>query len=122
MIKHVRSGKYIIIGLESVQIEHSQFLQAVAKEARKYGKHFLNLYQLMREHAVQFFVENGGELTPEVEAANQAFIEQGRIPACVYGADSGATPPYDKTHFNNIGYKMVAKLVYDKGRALGYWM
>lgn len=122
MINNLRSRKYIVIGLESVQIEQSQFAQAIAKQAKRYGKHFLNLYQLMREHAVQFFVENGGELTPEVEAANQIFIEQGRIPACVYGASPGSTPPYDRTHFNNIGYKMVARLVYDKGKALGYWI
>ena len=121
MIKHLKSDKYIIIGLESVQIEHSQFLEAVSKEARRYGKHFLNLYQLMREHAVQFFVENGGVLTPEIEEANQIYIDQGRIPACIY-RDSTNTPPFDKTHFNEIGYKMMAKLVYDKGKALGYWM
>ena len=123
MVKNIKSGKYVIVGLESVSNYNlNDFNAAIEKQAKRYGKHYLNIYQLMRAYGIQYFTSNGGTITEELDAANQVFLSQGRIPACLYASKPTLDPPYDTTHFNAYGYKMIAQLVYDKGCALGYWM
>ncbi len=105
MIKHSNySGKYIVIGLTSKA--YMPQIEMVNKVfATEFGEHFLDV----RNNILLSGLKESG-ITP-VDQDNTD-IENGEIPSSLR---------VDEIHFNTKGYALIAKYVYELGKALGYW-
>lgn len=105
MIKHSNcSGKYIVIGLTS-KAYMSQIEMVNKVFATEFGEHFLDV----RNNILLSGLKES-EITP-VDQDNTD-IENGEIPSSLR---------VDEIHFNTKGYALIAKYVYELGKALGYW-
>lgn len=110
MIDYNTSKKYIIIGmhyfyswvlyngLTKEQLENAMLL--------KYGNHYINL----REFMIAYGLECAGL---EATSSDQEAITKGDVPPSLLYSDG--------IHGNAYFYKILANLVNEKGKELGYW-
>lgn len=70
-----------------------------------FGRHYIN----QRKYMLEYGLSDAG-ITPTVE--DTAAISQGKIPPSLL---------YDDVHYNDKGYNIIANLVVERGKELGYW-
>lgn len=108
MIKYMRpiTKKYIVIGLHHLVSTVTESFDTFEKNmTTHFGMHYIN----ERKYILKYGLSDAGITpTPEDEAA----ISQGKIPPSLL---------YDNVHFNAMGYAIIANLVAERGKELGYW-
>lgn len=104
MINNLNHSRYIIIGLTSKSY-HSDVEDKNNKLCNIFGKYFLDI----RRYILDFGLDDMG-MTPTDE--DIADIDEGEIPRSLLS---------DNVHFNETGYELISRLVYQKGKELGYW-
>ncbi len=95
--------KYVVIGLTAWGEDDLSYLDRKMEDA--FGEHFLNLRKIISDNQTLL----NHNITPT--EADIEDISNGNIPSSLIT---------DGTHFNNIGYSIVAEVVYDKLIELGY--
>lgn len=76
----------------------------------EFGANYLNIRDYICKNGIAYANSIGANITPSED--DKALIEKGTIPSCLRS---------DSVHGNYWYYQIVAKAVYDKGKALGYW-
>lgn len=104
MINNLNHNRYIIIGLTS-KIYHSDIEDKNNKLCNVFGKYFLDI----RRYILDFGLDDMGMTPTDDDNAN---IAEGEIPSSLLSDDA---------HFNETGYELISRLVYQKGKDLGYW-
>lgn len=97
--------KYIVLGLPTGTTESRYTMEALMEET--FGDNYINLRKYLCENGL----EDAG-ITPTREDLNN--IEEGIVPASL-------RVTVDNDHLNDAGYRVVAKLVYNKMEELGYF-
>ncbi len=111
----VPDAKYIVLGLTAEGCENRT--PGVNEElAQAFGDNFLDLKE---------YLATEGALTDAgIEATEQdiEYIADGKVPFSLLGGYRYPNEPEraDETHFNEHGYRLIAKQVYNKIIALGY--
>lgn len=107
MIAYSESQRYIVISFHkpNTVINNIPRMKQMEDSLRhEFGEHFINL----RQYMITRGLADGG-LKPTKEDLES--IAKGQVPPQLLS---------DKTHFTNIGYKEIARLVFEKMRELGY--
>ena len=115
-IDHTGSNKYLVLGLTTGDNEGKKALDTAQYEA--FGRHFINSRVYM---TTPIYEENGSTikscyvlddygLVPTDE--DKTYIGLGKVPPSVL---------YDSVHGNKYYYDCLSKLVYTRGKELGYW-
>ena len=104
MINNLNHNRYIIIGLTSKNY-HPDVEDKNKKLCNTFGKYFLDI----RRYILDFGLDDMG-ITPTDD--DIADIADGEIPRSLLS---------DVVHFNEMGYELISRLVYQKGKGLGYW-
>lgn len=104
MTARLKSNKYIIVGLTS-KAYHPDIDDKNFRMATEYKDHFVNV----RDYMLSYGLEDSGITATEQDLTD---IENGEIPTSLR---------VDDVHGNDYFYDIVAKLVYKKGKELGYW-
>lgn len=97
--------KYIVLGIPTGTTQSRYTMESLMRE--NFGDHYINL----REYLCENGLEDAG-ITPTREDLDN--IEEGTVPASLRAAS-------DNDHLNDIGYRIVAELIYDKMKELGYF-
>lgn len=104
MIRHNGSDSYIVMGLTSWY--YCPVVDKVNRLlARHYGEHFLDV----RTYILQYGLDDAGI---EPTEADRRDLENGEIPGSLR---------VDVVHFTYEGFSVIGKLLYKRGRELGYW-
>lgn len=100
-IDYLKNNRYIVVSMHS----EKQTESLTRKERLKFGEHFLYTKEYLSKYGL---LDAGIEPTEEdIQAMSE-----------------GAVPPSlmsDGCHFTSAGYTIIANLVYEKGKELGYW-
>ena len=98
--------KYIVIGIHHLVSTVAEMFETIEKNmAMHFGRRYIN----QREYMIEYGLSDAG-ITPTNE--DTAAISQGKIPPSLL---------YDDVHYNNKGYNIIANLVVERGKELGYW-
>ena len=98
--------KYIVIGIHHLVSTVTETFETIEKNMSiHFGRHFIN----QRKYMLEYGLSDVG-ITPTVE--DTTAISQGKIPPSLL---------YDEVHYNNKGYNIIANLVSERGKELGYW-
>ena len=98
--------KYIVIGVHHLVSTVTETFETIEKNmAMHFGRRYIN----QREYMIEYGLSDAG-ITPTNE--DTAAISQGKIPPSLL---------YDDVHYNDKGYNIIANLVVERGKELGYW-
>lgn len=98
--------KYIVIGIHHLVSTVAETFETIEKNmAMHFGRRYIN----QREYMIEYGLSDAG-ITPTNE--DTAAISQGKIPPSLL---------YDDVHYNDKGYNIIANLVVERGKELGYW-
>ena len=98
--------KYIVIGIHHLVSTVTETFETIEKNmAMHFGRRYIN----QREYMIEYGLSDAG-ITPTNE--DIAAISQGKIPPSLL---------YDDVHYNDKGYNIIANLVVERGKELGYW-
>lgn len=98
--------KYIVIGIHHLVSTVAETFETIEKNmAMHFGRRYIN----QREYMIEYGLSDAG-ITPTNE--DTAAISQGKIPPFLL---------YDDVHYNDKGYNIIANLVVERGKELGYW-
>lgn len=95
--------RYICIGLSSGTKESRTTLER--KMGIAFGEHYINI----RDYLVTYGLDDAGISATEQDTQD---ISVGKVPTSLRA---------DGVHFTADGYKIIAKVIYQKGKELGYW-
>lgn len=105
MIAYAKTEKYIVIGLTS-KAYMGDFIDTCTKMwSQNFGTKFVNARKYLMNYAL-----SDESITPTEQ--DNLDIENGEIPSSLRS---------DSVHLNAKGYHCIAKLVYERGKLLGYW-
>lgn len=115
MVDFLTSGRYIV--MSSPSGDDSSKTALTEEFILEFGSHYINIRDWMCHYGIAYANSLGANITPS-EADTNA-ISSGQVPPCL----RQTKPNGDKsgTHGNYWYYAGVAKAVYDRGVALGYW-
>lgn len=102
-IRHLKTDRYIIIGLTSDTATVRATLEK--KMQAEFGERYIN----MRTYLVEYGLVDAGL---SATSNDEAQIAQGLVPESLRA---------DSVHFTELGYASIAKAVYARGQYLGYW-
>lgn len=108
MIKYMRpiTKKYIVIGLHHLTSLVTDSFETIEKNmTTHFGLNYIN----ERKYILNYGLSDAG-ITPTPE--DKAAISQGKVPPSLL---------YDSVHYNAKGYAIIANLVAERGKELGYW-
>ena len=98
--------KYIVIGIHHLVSTVTETFETIEKNmAMHFGRRYIN----QRKYVVEYGLSDAG-ITPTAE--DTTAISQGKIPPSLL---------YDNVHYNDKGYNIIANLVVERGKELGYW-
>lgn len=98
--------KYIVIGIHHLVSTVTEMFETIEKNmAMHFGRHYIN----ERKYMIEYGLSDAG-ITPTSEDTEA--ISQGKIPPSLL---------YDYVHYNDKGYNIIATLVAERGKELGYW-
>lgn len=98
--------KYIVFGIHHLVSTVTETFEMIEKNMTlHFGRHYIN----QRKYMLEYGLSDAG-ITPTVE--DTAAISQGKIPPSLL---------YDDVHYNDKGYNIIANLVVERGKELGYW-
>ncbi len=107
--EHIPDAQYIVIGMTSdSKVENNPALEAA------FGANFLDVKKYLASK--QALVDAGviADLNAEPDQSDAERLEEGYVPTSLLVGED------DTTHFNALGYKLIAKQVYLKMMSLGY--
>lgn len=106
--KSMCNGKHIVMSLST----GSSSDNAVREQefSAEFGANYLNIRAYICKNGVDYANSLGANIV--LSNDDKSLIENGTIPSCLRS---------DTVHGNYWYYQIVAKAVYDKGKALGYW-
>lgn len=96
-------GRFIIIGLPTLTGDFA--MEVEDKMTLEFGEQYINLREYMSTRALK-------DADIEPTESDIQLMENGQAPASLM---------YDDIHFNSIGYRLIAKLVYLRMDELGYF-
>lgn len=105
IVGHLTHDRYIVVGLTAKTYFPTDIADRNAAMAEQWGEHFIDV----RDYLLEFGLSDAG-ITPTSQDTTD--LANGEIPTSLR---------YDAVHLNPAGYATVAKAVYKKGVALGYW-
>lgn len=108
MIDYMRpiNKKYIVIGIHHLVSTVTETFETIEKNmAMHFGRRYIN----QRKYMIEYGLSDAG-ITPTVE--DTTAISQGKIPPSLL---------YDNVHYNDKGYNIIANLIAERGKELGYW-
>lgn len=98
--------KYIVIGIHHLVSSVTETFDTIEKSMiLAFGRHYIN----EREYMIEYGLSDAG-ITPTEE--DTSAISQGKIPPSLLS---------DNVHYNVKGYNIIANLVNNRGKELGYW-
>lgn len=98
--------KYIVIGLHHLVSTVTESFETIEKNmTAHFGRHYINERKYMINYGL-----SDAEIDPTEE--DTTAISQGKIPPSLL---------YDDVHYNDKGYNIIANLVSERGKELGYW-
>lgn len=98
--------KYIVIGIHHLVSTVTETFETIEKNmAMHFGRNYIN----ERKYMIEYGLSDAG-ITPTDE--DTTAISQGKIPPSLL---------YDNVHYNDKGYNIIANLVSERGKELGYW-
>ena len=98
--------KYIVIGIHHLVSTVTETFETIEKNMTlHFGRHYIN----QRKYMIEYGLSDAG-ITPTDE--DTTAISQGKIPPSLL---------YDEVHYNDKGYNIIANLVSERGKELGYW-
>lgn len=98
--------KYIVFGIHHLVSTVTETFETIEKNMTlHFGRHYIN----QRKYMIEYGLSDAG-ITPTNE--DTAAISQGKIPPSLL---------YDDVHYNDKGYNIIANLVVERGKELGYW-
>lgn len=98
--------KYIVFGIHHLVSTVTETFEMIEKNMTlHFGRHYIN----QRKYMLEYGLSDAG-ITPTVE--DTTAISQGKIPPSLL---------YDDVHYNDKGYNIIANLVVERGKELGYW-
>ena len=95
--------RYICVGLSSGTKESRATLER--KMSVAFGNHYINI----RDYLVAFGLDDAGISATDQDKQD---ISSGKVPTSLRA---------DGVHFTADGYKVIAKVIYQRGKELGYW-
>ena len=95
--------RYICVGLSSKTESERKTLER--KMGIAFGEHYINI----REYLTKYGLEDAN-ITPTPQ--DNEDISQGKVPTSLRA---------DEVHFTADGYKVIANVIYRRGKELGYW-
>lgn len=104
MIRFLHTDNYLIVGLTS-----KSYMSEIAEVNDYMQQYYGNKYVNVRDYILNYGLGDAG-ITPTTQ--DTADIAAGEIPTSLRN---------DAVHFNAKGYEIVANLVYEHGKVLGYW-
>ena len=106
--KSMCNGKHIVMSIPTGSSSET----AVREQefSAEFGVNYLNIREYICKNGIAYANSIGANIT--LSEDDKALIEKGTIPSCLRS---------DSVHGNYWYYQIVAKAVYDKGKALGYW-
>lgn len=108
MVEYMKpiTKKYIVIGIHHLVSTVTETFDTLEKSMiTAFGRHYIN----ERKYMIEYGLSDAG-ITPTEEDSNA--ISQGKIPPSLLD---------DDVHYNDKGYNIIANLVYERGKELGYW-
>lgn len=108
MVEYMKpiTKKYIVIGIHHLVSTVTETFDTLEKSMiTAFGRHYIN----ERKYMIEYGLSDAG-ITPTEEDSNA--ISQGKIPPSLL---------YDDVHYNDKGYNIIANLVNNRGKELGYW-
>lgn len=107
MIAYAETDKYIVIGLTS-KAYMGDFIENNTKIwSQNFGTKFVNVRKYLMNYALE-----DESITPTEQ--DRIDIENGEIPSSLRATN-------DPVHLNAKGYHCIARLIYERGKLLGYW-
>ena len=98
--------KYIVIGIHHLVRTVTETFETIEKNmAMHFGRRYIN----QRKYMIEYGLSDAG-ITPTVE--DTTAISEDKIPPSLL---------YDTVHYNDKGYNIIANLVVERGKELGYW-
>lgn len=98
--------KYIVIGINHLVSTVTETFETIEKNmAMHFGRRYIN----QRKYMIEYGLSDAG-ITPTVE--DTTAISEDKIPPSLL---------YDTVHYNDKGYNIIANLVVERGKELGYW-
>lgn len=98
--------KYIVFGIHHLVSTVTETFETIEKNMKlHFGRHYIN----QRKYMLEYGLSDAG-ITPTVE--DTTAISQGKIPPSLL---------YNDVHYNDKGYNIIANLVVERGKELGYW-
>ena len=98
--------KYIVIGIHHLVSTVTETFETIEKNmAMHFGRRYIN----QRKYMIEYGLSDAG-ITPTVE--DTTAISEDKIPPSLL---------YDTVHYNDKGYNIIANLVVERGKELGYW-
>lgn len=98
--------KYIVIGIHHLVSTVTETFEMIEKNmAMHFGRRYIN----QRKYMIEYGLSDAG-ITPTVE--DTTAISEDKIPPSLL---------YDTVHYNDKGYNIIANLVVERGKELGYW-
>lgn len=105
------SARYLVVGLSRpTGIVPAEVLEDAME--REFGDKFFNI----RERLISDGLKDAGL---QLTAKDQEWLAIGRPPASLMGRSEGGV--YDPTHFNDTGYRLIGKYIFEKLDGLGYF-
>lgn len=105
MIAYAETDKYIVVGLTSKDYMGDFIDNNTKIWSQNFGTKFVNVRKYLMNYALE-----DESITPTEQ--DNLDIENGEIPSSLRS---------DSVHLNAKGYHCIAKLVYERGKLLGYW-
>lgn len=98
--------KYIVIGIHHLVSKVTETFETIEKNmAMHFGRRYIN----QRKYMIEYGLSDAG-ITPTVE--DTTAISEDKIPPSLL---------YDTVHYNDKSYNIIANLVVERGKELGYW-
>lgn len=98
--------KYIVIGIHHLVSSVTETFDTIEKSMiLAFGRHYIN----EREYMIEYGLSDAGIIPTEEDTSA---ISQGKIPPSLL---------VDTVHYNAKGYNIIANLVNERGKELGYW-
>lgn len=98
--------KYIVIGIHHLVSTVTETFETIEKNmAMHFGRRYIN----QRKYMIEYGLSDAG-ITPTVE--DTTAISEDKIPPSLL---------YDTVHYNDKSYNIIANLVVERGKELGYW-
>ena len=98
--------KYIVIGIHRLVSTVTETFETIEKNmAMHFGRRYIN----QRKYMIEYGLSDAG-ITPTVE--DTTAISEDKIPPSLL---------YDTVHYNDKSYNIIANLVVERGKELGYW-